>query len=207
MNPILYPNKKILPWDKEEIDNLTEKSFSHDYKKEKGDIRDSKESFNSALTGLGCEFGFPDMFSKKWEERIIFKSINEGREKDIWTSPIDLIIKDDNDKEISIDIKGSSTLTGMTSPALVNFVLSRAVGLHKTRYGSFPDYYVQMFWDMEKERVYYVGALSGKLVEDYVTGKKTPEFRGASKIRLIMQKDWDATNTFRNLIDKKYKFE
>jgi hypothetical protein len=201
---LTHPVYKILPWETQDTKELAIKAFENGYKKAKGDKRTPEENLESTFSGLVQEFSYQEMMPEKYKKRIVFSSFKEGKENNVWNSPHDIILLDDNDKKITIDIKGTSTSTSiLRTPDKVNFVLGYSICMHKIWYGYFPDYYIQMFWDVENGLVYFVGALSGKLVEDYVDGRRTPEYRGPHK--LIMQKDFDATDLFKATIDPKYK--
>jgi len=206
-----YPAYRILPWEKDFTKQLGVKAHEKKYKKAKTDRRDDEEALVDSISGMTCELALQEMFSKKAKNRIIFSSIHHGVKTGEFNSNYDLGIlgkdKDGNDKEFTIDIKATSTLTSkiIKSPFNCNFVLSYSLSQRKKWYGSFCDYYVQMFWDENEDILYFVGALTGKTVEEFVERRRTPERRGSTS--LVLQKDFDATKHILPLIDKQYRID
>jgi hypothetical protein len=201
----IYPGYHLIQWEREELEQLGKAAYDKKYTQIPNDTRTEAQKLDSSVSGLTCEFSLFEMMAAKQHDRIIFSSLKYGEIIGEFNSQEDLILRANNGTEITIDIKATSTLTSkiVKTPQDCNFVLSYALGQRKKWYGNFCDYYVQMFWDVENDMVYYVGALTGKLVEEYTERKRTPERRGSTS--LILQKDFDATAIFLPLIDDKYK--
>jgi hypothetical protein len=205
MNNIKYPRYKILPWETEQLTELGTISYNKKYKQNPGDKRDEDQKLTSSISGMICEYVFTELMASKQRNRVLFSSIEQGKSTGEFNAPQDLILKADDGRELSVDVKATSNLTStiVKTPENCNFVLSYSLSQRKKWYGNFCDYYVQMFWDTQEDWVYFIGALTGKTVEEFVDRKRTPERRG--KTSLILQEHFDATSHLLPLIDDKYK--
>jgi hypothetical protein len=188
MSLLIYPVYDLLPWDIENAKAYAEASVKHF-----GFVKDSRtkeERIQHAFVGALGEIGFDGVL--KPERRALIADWPMTNSD--FGNAYDMKSK----SGMTIDIKTSSYSESVKSPEECNFALGFSqVNKKKLNGVDLCDSYIQMYVDKAFEHVYFIGALSKKLIEDCRDNKIKFDVRGPGYM-IIPQKNFDMTDKFKS---------
>ncbi len=194
-NPaLLFPYYRPLPWEIERC--LAYAEASVESFKYISNNRSKEKKMNDAFIGALGELAFVEMLKNQHRDFIT----EWPTSKNEYGSRYDFKTK----KDETIDIKTSETSDLIHSPALCNFVWGFSQANSKqAKKIDFCDYYMQMLYDSDLERIYFIGAVSYKFIKECDEQKKWLK-RGVS-YGVIAREEMDATTTFKKYFKDEFK--
>lgn len=193
-----HPHYHLFPWEVEECKRYSKRSVHHFI--QRNIITESikaKKTFD-AYYGAAGEYGFYELLKQNNRELIKewpFKDDNFG-------SYYDFLVENEG-QEYTIDIKTSIKSDGVSSPAECNFIWgTKSAHLKEDFNIKFCDFYIQMWYDPDAWKVYFVGAISINRIKELEESKDWDRRRGYA---IIKQDKMDFTDQFLKYFDDKSK--
>lgn len=201
-----FPAYKLFPWDEQELKTYAFDSVQNYVNN--GVIRQRDPDYidlkvNRAYVGVAGEMGFFELLKKHNQEKIREWPAKEKN----YGSSYDFLL-DWNGKRYTIDVKTTEKSERVPTPEGCNFVWSLPTSnMKREKDVDFCNCYVQMFFDKDEGKVYFIGAVSYQEIMAYENKEKAWYKRTSPATGVIARENMDLSEDFIRSFKESYRTE
>jgi hypothetical protein len=201
-----FPSYKLFPWEQQEIEKYAYDSVQNYVnngviKQRDPDYIDLK--VKRAMIGIAGEYGFFEMLKKHNQERVI----EWPAKAQVYGSSYDFLLEWGG-RKFTVDIKTTEKSERVFSPDQCNFVWSLPTSnMKREKDIAFCNYYIQMFYDREEGKVYFIGAVDYPTIMAYENKEKIWYKRTSPATGVIAREHMNLTEEFIRFFTEGYTKE